>query len=170
MGGLVAGGTSRVLLDAYSRGSHETRYLWLVPRDSTKGCPASRGELQSDAALARPGIAAGAQSGTPLPGARRGELLNMRWSDINWAKGDVTIFGTRGFANGRVQEGMTKGGRARVVSLELGHARGTERPPAASSRREARCRMPVVGGSTTTSSYLFTTERGQPIHPDTPPS
>lgn len=53
-------------------------------------------------------------------GARRGELLHLRWQDLRLEKGEVLIAGSRTGVGGLVVEGTTKGGRARIVSLDEG--------------------------------------------------
>ena len=52
-------------------------------------------------------------------GARRGELLHLRWSDIDLDGAEVTFTGSTDVVGGERIEGTTKGGRSRVVSLDL---------------------------------------------------
>ncbi|MEU0483300.1 tyrosine-type recombinase/integrase [Streptosporangium sp. NPDC006013] len=57
------------------------------------------------------------------PGARRGELLNLRWSDVDLDGKQVTITGSAAFVDGERIEGTTKSGRKRIVSLDDGTIR-----------------------------------------------
>ena len=51
-------------------------------------------------------------------GARRGELLNLRWTDIDLDARLIT--GSTAVIAGERIDGTTKGGRARVVSIDDG--------------------------------------------------
>ncbi|RFS83800.1 site-specific integrase [Actinomadura spongiicola] len=53
-------------------------------------------------------------------GARRGELLNLRWRDVDLDRASVHIKGSASFIAGERIEGTTKSGRSRVVSLDAG--------------------------------------------------
>jgi integrase len=67
-------------------------------------------------------------------GARRGELLNLRWKDIDLDGKKITITGSTAVIGGERVNGTTKSGRTRVVSIDdetvavLRSARPT-RPP-----------------------------------------
>ena len=63
-------------------------------------------------------------------GARRGELVNLRWADVHL--GDtptVRLRGTVSVINGVRVEGSTKGGRERVVSIDPATAAVLRGPP-----------------------------------------
>ena len=51
-------------------------------------------------------------------GARRGELLNLRWRDIDLDLGEVRITGSAAVIAGQRIEGTTKSGRSRTVSID----------------------------------------------------
>jgi integrase len=97
-------------------------------------------------------------------GARRGELLNLRWEHIDLDRAEVRIVGSAAVIGGQRIEGTTKGGRSRTVSIGPGtvqvlkdhrHRQVTERLTVGPQWR---------GGS---NDYVFTSAWGEPIHPDT---
>jgi integrase len=51
-------------------------------------------------------------------GARRGELLYLRWDAVDLDAAEVTFGGSTAVVRGRRVEGTTKGGRSRTVSLD----------------------------------------------------
>ena len=51
-------------------------------------------------------------------GARRGELLNLRWRDVDLDLGEVRITGSAAVIAGQRIEGTTKSGRSRTVSID----------------------------------------------------
>jgi integrase len=51
-------------------------------------------------------------------GARRGELLYLRWSAVDLDAAEVTFGGSTAVVRGKRIEGTTKGGRSRTVSLD----------------------------------------------------
>ena len=51
-------------------------------------------------------------------GARRGELLYLRWSAVDLDAAEVTFGGSTAVVRGQRVEGTTKGGRSRAVSLD----------------------------------------------------
>jgi integrase len=51
-------------------------------------------------------------------GARRGELLNLRWRDIDLDLAEVRITGSAAVIAGQRIEGATKSGRSRTVSID----------------------------------------------------
>ena len=53
-------------------------------------------------------------------GARRGELLNLRWRDVDLDHGEVRITGSAAVIAGQRIEGSTKSGRSRTVSIDPG--------------------------------------------------
>ena len=88
-------------------------------------------------------------------GARRGELFNLRWTDIDLDARKITITGSTAVIAGERVNGTTKSGRTRVVSIDdetvsvLRQHRPT-RPPTSSTRatpgaasRTATCSRPV---------------------------
>lgn len=53
-------------------------------------------------------------------GARRGELLNLRWSDIDFDAKKITISGSTAVIGGERINGTTKSGRTRVIAIDDG--------------------------------------------------
>jgi integrase len=51
-------------------------------------------------------------------GARRGELLNLRWTDVDFDGKKITITGSTAVIAGERVNGTTKSGRTRVVSID----------------------------------------------------
>ncbi|MFG1820376.1 tyrosine-type recombinase/integrase [Kribbella sp. NPDC049174] len=95
-------------------------------------------------------------------GARRGELLNLRWPDVDWKAPALRIRGSVGMVDGARVEGTTKGGRERVVSLDA----GTVDVLRAHRRRQLED-LRIAGESWVDTGHVFTTGFGQPIYPDT---
>nr|MBA2769294.1 site-specific integrase [Sporichthyaceae bacterium] len=79
--------------------------------------PAELGVFLSHAALHRLGAFYRLAAYT---GARRGELLHLRWPDIDLDGAEVTFSGSTDVIDGERVEGTTKGDRSRVVSLDPG--------------------------------------------------
>ncbi len=97
-------------------------------------------------------------------GARRGELLALRWKDVDLDAGEVTIRAAAAVIAGERIEGTPKGGRTRVVSIDDGTV---------TVLREHRRRQLVerlAAGSTWDgrTDHVFLTGTGAPIHADTP--
>ena len=53
-------------------------------------------------------------------GARRGELLNLRWLDVHLEAKRLSITGSTAVTAGERIDGTTKSGRTRVVSIDDG--------------------------------------------------
>jgi integrase len=96
-------------------------------------------------------------------GARRGELLYLRWKAIDLDAAEVTFGGSTAVVRGRRVEGTTKGGRSRVVSIdsetaavlrEHQHSQAAERQAAGSA---------WAGND----GLAFTSKWGEPLYPDT---
>jgi integrase len=97
-------------------------------------------------------------------GARRGELLNLRWADIDFGQAPaVTIRGSVGMADGRRVEGTTKGGRVRTVSIDPGTVATIK-----THRSQQDGDRALVGQSWRPGDYVFCTWDGSPVYPDTP--
>jgi integrase len=97
-------------------------------------------------------------------GARRGELLNLRWEHIDLDRAEVRIVGSTAVIGGLRIEGTTKGGRSRTVSIDP----GTVQVLKDHRKRQVSERLTVGpqwrGGS---DDYVFTSAWGEPIYPDT---
>jgi integrase len=87
-------------------------------------------------------------------GARRGELLALRWSDVDWDARTVNIDKNRVVVNGQVVEGTPKSKRStRVVDIDMA-------VPAL--RRWQKDQLADTGRS----EFIFTDELGDPVRPD----
>ncbi|WP_425437416.1 site-specific integrase [Nonomuraea indica] len=96
-------------------------------------------------------------------GALRGELLNLRWADVDLDKPQIHVTGTAAVIDRQRVEGTTKSGRSRVVSL----APTTVKVLKAHRARQDEDRL-KVGEAWRGSAYVFTTGWGDPPFPDTP--
>ena len=96
-------------------------------------------------------------------GARRGELLNLRWRDIDLDAQEVRITGSAAVIAGQRIEGTTKSGRSRIVSIDA----GTVQVLRDHRKRQAQERLTVGPEWKGTDDYVFCTAWGEPIHPDT---
>jgi len=98
-------------------------------------------------------------------GARRGELLNLRWADVTLdGPSRIRIRGTVGLvAGGARYEGTTKSGHERVVGID---------PATAQVIREHLARQEVdrataAGSWVEGDDWMFRKEIGSPVHPST---
>jgi len=96
-------------------------------------------------------------------GARRGELLNLRWRDIDLDLAEVRITGSAAVIGGQRIEGTTKSGRSRIVSIDP----GTVQVLRDHRKRQAQERLKVGPEWRGTDDYVFSTAWGEPVHPDT---
>jgi integrase len=96
-------------------------------------------------------------------GARRGELLNLRWHDADLASAEVHISGSAAVIGGTRIEGTTKSGRSRTVSIDA----GTVQVLREHRDRQAGERLTAGPQWTGGDEYVFTTGWGSPIYPDT---
>ena len=96
-------------------------------------------------------------------GARCGELLNLRWRDVDLAAHQVRISGSAAVVGGARIEGTTKTGRSRTVSIDTGtvHVLREHRS------RQAAEQLAVGTDWRGTDDYVFATGWGEPVHPDT---
>lgn len=99
-------------------------------------------------------------------GARRGELLHLRWTDIDFDKRTLHIAGSRTMAAGKPVEGTTKGGYSRTTSLDTSTLRVMR------GHRTAQTQERLIAGALWGDhpDYVFRTQTGAPIHTDTPSS
>nr|WP_246232100.1 site-specific integrase [Nakamurella aerolata] len=96
-------------------------------------------------------------------GARRGELLNLRWSNVDLDAGSLEIQGTVAVINGQRVEGTTKGGHARTVSLDDATVAVLR-----SHQRDQRDQRFAAGPDWAAGDFVFTRGAGLPLYPDTP--
>ena len=97
-------------------------------------------------------------------GARRGELLNLRWTDIDLDAKKITITGSTAVIKGERINGTTKSGRTRVVSID------DETTTVLRQRKKDQAAERLHAGDNwrgAKDSYVFTTGWGEPIYPDT---
>jgi integrase len=94
-------------------------------------------------------------------GARRGELSNLRWADVDWDEPALRIKGSVGIIAGQRVEGTTKSGRERAVSLDA----GTVDVLRALRRRQVENQL-ALGDAWTETDHVFTSGDGVPINPD----
>ncbi|MGH8878623.1 MAG: tyrosine-type recombinase/integrase, partial [Stackebrandtia sp.] len=100
-------------------------------------------------------------------GARRGELLNLRWADVDLDGSAINITGSATFISGERIEGTTKNGRSRIVSLDDDDTirvlrEHLSRQAADKERAGDEWKAQGVRGD-----YVFMTSWGRPISPDT---
>jgi integrase len=96
-------------------------------------------------------------------GARRGELLNLRWHDIDLATREVRITGSAAVVGGTRIEGTTKTGRSRAVSIDTDTVQVLREHRA----RQVAKQLAVGADWRGADDYVFTTGWGEPVHPDT---
>ena len=96
-------------------------------------------------------------------GARRGELLNLRWRDIDLDLAEVHVTGSTAVIGGQRIEGTTKSGRSRTVSIDP----DTVQILRDHRKRQAGERLRVGPEWRGADDYVFSTAWGEPIHPDT---
>jgi len=96
-------------------------------------------------------------------GARRGELLNLRWRDVDLDLAEVRITGSAAVIAGQRIEGTTKSGRPRTVSIDA----DTVQVLRDHRKRQTEERLRVGPEWRGTDDDVFSTAWGEPIHPDT---
>ncbi|GLY79715.1 site-specific integrase [Actinoallomurus iriomotensis] len=97
-------------------------------------------------------------------GARRGELLNLRWSDVDLDGKQIVITGSAGVVEGERLEGTTKSGRKRVVSID------DETVKVLREHHRAQAADKLAAGDSwrgEKNGHVFATAWGDPIYPDT---
>lgn len=94
-------------------------------------------------------------------GARRGEVSNLRWADIDWDAPALRIKGSVGIIAGQRVEGTTKSGRERLVSLDAGTVEILR-----ALRRSQDEHQLALGDAWTETGHVFTSGDGVPINPD----
>ena len=96
-------------------------------------------------------------------GARRGELLYLRWQAVNLDAAEITFGGSTAVVHGQRIEGTTKGGRSRVISID------SDTVAVLRDHRRSQAEERLAAGSnwTDTSGLVFTTRWGEPLYPDT---
>jgi integrase len=96
-------------------------------------------------------------------GARRGELLYLRWSAVDLDAAEVTFGGSTAVIRGQRVEGTTKGGRSRTISLD----RDTVAVLREHRRQQAEERLAAGSAWNDTGGLVFVSRWGEPLYPDT---
>jgi integrase len=96
-------------------------------------------------------------------GARRGELLYLRWEAINLEAAEVTFGGSTAVVRGQRVEGTTKGGRSRTISLD----RDTVAVLREHRRQQAEERLAAGSAWHDNGGLVFVSRWGEPLYPDT---
>ena len=97
-------------------------------------------------------------------GARRGELMHLRWSNIDLEAAELTISGSTATINGVRVEGTTKAGRSRIVSLDAGTIEVMREHRTMQLQERLAARQWWQGDD----DLVFRAQDGQPLHSDTP--
>ena len=95
-------------------------------------------------------------------GARRGELLYLRWQAVGFDAAEVTFSGSTAVVRGQRIEGSTKGGRFRVVSIDS----ETVAVLREHQRHQDDERL-AAGSAWNVNGLVFTSRWGEPLYPDT---
>lgn len=95
-------------------------------------------------------------------GLRRGELLGLRWTDLDLDAGQLAVRRSRVAVGYDVAEGTPKSGKARTVALD----EGTVSTLRQHRRRQLEERM-AWGAAWEDTGALFTKEDGSALHPHT---
>ena len=96
-------------------------------------------------------------------GARRGELLYLRWQAVGLDAAEVTFGGSTAVVRGQRVEGTTKGGRSRVVSID----RETVAVLREHQSRQDEERLAAGSAWIDSGGLVFTSRWGEPLYPDT---
>lgn len=96
-------------------------------------------------------------------GARRGELLYLRWEAVDLDAAEITFGGSTAVVRGQRIEGTTKGGRSRVVSID-GETVAVLREH---RRHQAEDRLAAGSSWADIGGLVFTTKWGEALYPDT---
>ncbi|MGH3301531.1 MAG: tyrosine-type recombinase/integrase [Streptosporangiaceae bacterium] len=96
-------------------------------------------------------------------GARRGELLYLRWQAVDLEAAEVTFGGSTAVVGGRRVEGTTKGGRSRIVSIDG----ATVAVLREHHRQQAEERLAAGSAWTDNDGLVFAGKWGEPLYPDT---
>jgi integrase len=96
-------------------------------------------------------------------GARRGELLYLRWHALDLDAAEVTFGGSTAVVRGQRVEGTTKGGRSRTISLD----RETVAVMREHRRQQVEERLAAGSAWNDNGGLVFTSRWGEPLYPDT---
>ena len=96
-------------------------------------------------------------------GARRGELLYLRWRAVDLEAAEVTFGGSTSVVRGQRIEGTTKGGRSRTISIDSDTVAALREH----HRQQAEERQSAGTAWNDSGGLVFTTRWGEPLYPDT---
>jgi integrase len=96
-------------------------------------------------------------------GARRGELLYLRWQAVDLDAAEVTFGGSTAVIRGHRVEGTPKGGRSRVVSIDS----DTIAILRDHRRRQAEEQLAAGSAWNDSGGLVFVNRWGEPLYPDT---
>jgi integrase len=96
-------------------------------------------------------------------GARRGELLYLRWQAVDLDAAEVTFGGSTAVVRGQRVEGTTKGGRSRTVSID----QDTVAVLREHHRQQAEERLAARSAWNDNGGLVFASRWGEPLYPDT---
>ena len=96
-------------------------------------------------------------------GARRGELLYLRWQAVDLDAAEVTFGGSTAVVRGQRVEGTTKGGRSRLVSID-GETVAVMREH---QRHQDEEQLAAGSAWNDDGGLVFTSRWGEPLYPDT---
>jgi integrase len=96
-------------------------------------------------------------------GARRGELLYLRWAAVDFDAAEVTLGGSTAVVRGQRFEGTTKGGRSRTISLD----HETVALLREHRRQQTEERLAAGSAWNDNGGLVFTSRWGEPLYPDT---
>lgn len=95
-------------------------------------------------------------------GARRGELLALRWCDVDLAGGVVTFRNNRVGLRGSVEEGTLKNDQVKVVPIDQATV------ATLTEHRRSQVAARLASRAWMSDDYVFTNRVGEPLHPRTP--
>jgi integrase len=98
------------------------------------------------------------------PDRRRGELLNLRWTDIDLDAKKITITGSTAVIQGERVNGTIKSGRTRVIPIDDETVAVLRQHKANQAAEQLQASDSWRG---TKDGYVFTTGWGEPVYPDT---
>jgi integrase len=95
-------------------------------------------------------------------GMRRGELVGLRWSDVNFARRHLTVTQQRAKGHGTVHAGPTKTRKSRRrVALDIETVEALR-----AHRKQQDAKRESWGAAYQVHGLVFCMENGQPLHPD----
>jgi integrase len=92
---------------------------------------------------------------------RRGEILALRWPDIDWDRNMVTFYENRTVAFGEVHTGTLKGGKGIQVALDP-----TTMAALVATRERQLVEYEALGALAPTDGLAFTWQDGSPVRPE----